>query len=324
MAKKKIILSDSPVLFNEAEHTYTLDEQSLSGITSIIHRYIFPDMYKGVSESILSAAAERGHIIHEQLQMQFMGYELDDPCQEIASFNQVFRSTKCTQIAAEYVISDNHHVATCVDAIWHKKGDEVALVDYKTTRVLNMEYLQWQLSIEKYLFEMQNPSYKVSELFAVHMPKPIANEPYEARIVPVKPLPEEYVIALLDAYISNAESFDNPMRKMSGEMTELLEKYRENELAIKEAESVLNAYRETKQDILAILKQQMDDCGMKEWSNQDGSIKITRKADSIRRIFNIDTLKKNCPDFPEELLHELSHKGYKETVVAGSVVVTFK
>lgn len=324
MAKKTITLAESTVLFNEGEHTYTLGEKSLSGITSIIHRYIFPDMYKGVSESILSAAAERGHIIHEQLQMQFMGYELDDPCQEIASFNSVMRSTKYKQIAAEYVISDNQYVATCVDAIWHRKGNEVALVDYKTTRVLNMEYLQWQLSIEKYLFEKQNPSYKVSELFAVHMPKPVDGEPYEARIVPVKPLPEEYVLALLEAYSTNAETFDNPMRHVSGEMAALLEKYRENEIALKEAEAVLNAYKETKQDILAILKQQMDDGGMKEWSNQDGSIKMTRKADSIRRIFNIDTLKKNCPEFPEEWLHELSHKGYKETVVAGSVVVTFK
>ena len=52
-------LKKCPVEFDELAHTYTLDGKQLSGITGIIKDYLFPDMYKGVHERTLEAAAER-------------------------------------------------------------------------------------------------------------------------------------------------------------------------------------------------------------------------------------------------------------------------
>lgn len=124
---KKIKLATSPVVFNEEEHTYTLDGKPLSGITSIIHKYIFPDMYAGVSEGILKSATERGRRIHEELQIQFLGMPLSEPSTEVVAYNQLAKQNKLKQIAAEYLISDERDVATCIDAVL-QTGDVLILV----------------------------------------------------------------------------------------------------------------------------------------------------------------------------------------------------
>ena len=62
-------LKKCPVEFDELAHTYTLNGKQLSGITGIIKNYLFPDMYKGVHERTLEAAAERGSSVHSQVQM---------------------------------------------------------------------------------------------------------------------------------------------------------------------------------------------------------------------------------------------------------------
>lgn len=321
---KKIKLAISPVVFNEKEHTYTLDGKPLSGITSIIHKYIFPDMYAGVSDGVLKSAAERGHRIHEELQMQFLGMPLSEPSVEVVAYNQLVLLYKLKQIAAEYLISDERDIATCIDAVLQTGDKSVALVDYKTTYKLNNEYLQWQLSIEALLFELQNPSIKVSKLYAVHLPKPQDGDEYQAVIVEIHRLPNDYAQQLLDTYKSNAEAFDNPLHQLSGETADLLMQYKSNEASIADLQAELSQLTAIKQTILSKLKEEMDGAGMKELTTADGSIKATRRADSVRKTFSLDTLKGNCPEFPAEWLSAIKDKGYKTTTVAGNVVITIK
>lgn len=60
-------LHRSSVFFNEFQHTYTTKEgRLLSGVTSIIKQVLFPDKYKGIPESVLAKAAERGTAIHNE------------------------------------------------------------------------------------------------------------------------------------------------------------------------------------------------------------------------------------------------------------------
>lgn len=321
---KKIKLATSTVVLNEEEHTYTLDGKLLSGITSIIHKYIFPDMYAGVSEGILKSAAKRGNLIHEELQMQFLGMPLSEPSVEVAAYNQIAKQHKLKQIAAEYLISDKREVATCIDAVLQTGDKTVALVDYKTTYKLNTEYLQWQLSIESLLFELQNPGIKVGKLYAVHMPRPKDGEEYQAALVEIQRLPDGYVLDLLSAYTDNAETFDNPLHQLSDTTTELLMQYKSNEASIADLQAELSQLTTIKQAILSKLKEEMDGAGMKELTTADGSIKATRRADSVRKTFSLDTLKENCPEFPAEWMSAIKDNGYKTTTVAGNVVVTIK
>ena len=61
-------LIKSKVVFNEAEHKYTLEGRELSGITRILSKHLFPDKYKNIPEATLNTAAERGSHIHKEIQ----------------------------------------------------------------------------------------------------------------------------------------------------------------------------------------------------------------------------------------------------------------
>jgi CRISPR/Cas system-associated exonuclease Cas4 (RecB family) len=309
------------VTFNEEAHTYTLfDGTQLSGITSIIHKFIFPSMYDGVSERVMEAARNRGHMIHKALEdclfngiPLFDGFEFD---REVRECLGIVAENKLKPVAGEYLVSDNAHIATCIDGVF-KQGKKVVLVDHKTTSVIYTEYLQWQLSIEAVLFEQQTGN-KVDTLYAIHLPKN-----GECKLVEIDRLPDEYVNALLDAYIFGAETFENPLHKLSDDTNELLEQYKQSELALIELQASVDYHKQIQADIKARIKEQMDAESASKWEND--SVTITRSKDSVRKTFKLDMLQEMAIGLPvQEWITENAPKCYTETKVNGNVTIKFK
>lgn len=152
-------LKKCPVEFDELAHTYTLNGKQLSGITGIIKDYLFPDMYKGVHERTLEAAAERGSSIHSQVQMIINGFPPARTDRSVEAFFDKMQGTEF--IASEYLVSDLHHFASSIDIV----DSRLNFYDIKTTSKFDAEYVRWQLSIYAYLFELQNPTLKANKLF---------------------------------------------------------------------------------------------------------------------------------------------------------------
>jgi ATP-dependent exoDNAse (exonuclease V) beta subunit len=309
------------VTFNEEAHTYTLfDGTQLSGITSIIHKFLFPSMYDGVSDRIMEAARNRGHMIHKALEnclfnnaTLFDGFEFD---REVRECIAIIEENKLKPVAGEYLVSDNAYIATCIDGVF-KHGKKMVLVDYKTTSVLYTEYLQWQLSIEAVLFEQQTGN-KVDTLYAIHLPKN-----GECKLVEIERLPDEYVTALLDAYISGAETFDNPLHKLSDDTNVLLEQYKQSELALLELQASVDYHKQIQADIKARLKEMMDAESASKWEND--SVTITRSKDTTRKTFKLDMLQEMAVGLPvQEWITENAPKCYTETKVNGNVTIKFK
>lgn len=308
------------VTFNEEAHTYTLfDGTQLSGITSIIHKLIFPSMYDGVSEHIMEAARQRGHEVHHMLEQalfheteyteDYQYFPLLQACTHLLAMNNL------KPIAGEYLVSDNAHIATCIDGVFSQKKKAV-LVDYKTTSVIYTEYLRWQLSIEAVLFEKQTGN-KVDTLYAIHLPKN-----GECKLVEIERLPDEYVNALLDAYIGGAETFENPLHKLSDDTNDLLEQYKQAELSLIELTASVDYYKGIQAAIKEKIKEQMDEESASKWEND--SVTITRSKDSIRKTFNVDKLYDEAPDDVNQWLVDNKDKFYKETKVNGNVTIKFK
>lgn len=309
------------VAFNEEEHTYTLfDGTQLSGITSIIHKFLFPSMYDGVSERILEAARQRGHMIHKALEDSlfngaplFEGFEFD---REVRECIGIVAENKLKPVAGEYLVSDNAHIATCIDGVF-KQGKKVVLVDHKTTSVIYTEYLQWQLSIEAVLFEQQTGN-KVDTLYAIHLPKN-----GECKLVEIERLPDEYVNALIDAYVFGAETFDNPLHQLSDDTNALLEQYKQSELALIELQASVDYHKQIQADIKARIKEQMDAESASKWEND--SVTITRSKDTTRKTFKLDMLQEMAIGLPvQEWITENAPKCYTETKVNGNVTIKFK
>jgi hypothetical protein len=194
-------LKKCPVEFDELAHTYTLDGKQLRGITGIIKDYLFPDMYKGVHERTLEAAAERGSSVHSQVQMIINGFP---PARTDRSVEAFFDKKQGTEfIASEYLVSDLHHFASSIDII----DSRLNLYDIKTTDKLNREYLSWQLSIYAYLFELQNPTLKAGALYGCHLRDGKAN------VIQVERINSEIIADFLCAAADNLP-WSNPLERI--------------------------------------------------------------------------------------------------------------
>ncbi len=170
--KSKIELKQSAVIFNEVDHTYNYLGSFLSGVTSLLHRTLFADKYKGISAEVLAKAAAYGHNIHEQIELvDTLGVESQTPA--VQAYLQMKEDLNLTTLANEYLVSDEQYIASSIDIVF----DDLTLADIKTTSRLDMEYLSWQLSMYAYLFEMQNPGLKVPRLLAIWLPKPQYGRP---------------------------------------------------------------------------------------------------------------------------------------------------
>lgn len=172
-------LVESPVQFIEDReqgiHKYYLGFEELTGVTSILNAVIFRDKYCGISDSVLANAARRGTAIHEAIQAYMEGrpdhladdllpYK-DDAKEALDKWNEDGDRSKMKAIATEYLVSDCKQVATKIDVVTPTEADnEIDIADIKTTYQLDEEYLSWQLSVEKYLTEKQNPGTKVRRL----------------------------------------------------------------------------------------------------------------------------------------------------------------
>ena len=166
-----ITLNDSHVLFDEETHTYLLDGVILDGITSRIKQRLFPDEYAGVSEDVLAAAAERGHLIHNAIQRcDQEGYvPTEDEMRNepllscVDNYSDLMATNGLSSVANEYLVTDGHTYASPIDIVAEHDG-QVLLIDTKTTYTVNKEYVSWQLSVYADFFEAQNPELKVAGL----------------------------------------------------------------------------------------------------------------------------------------------------------------
>src|SRR5690625_2716237 len=147
------------IKFNEDEHTYYNPQSDiyLSGITGMIKKHLFADMYKDVPQSILKKAAERGKLIHQQLEDCDNSGDISLPIQKQWRFCK--GRNKIEIFHNEYLVSDEKFYATAIDKIGTWNGLNT-LFDVKTTYALHEDYLSWQLSIGEYLLKKHNPKIK--------------------------------------------------------------------------------------------------------------------------------------------------------------------
>ena len=171
-------LIQSPVQFieNRAEgmHHYILGLNELTGVTTILKDVIYRDKYTGIDEAVLRNAADRGTAIHEAVQAYMMGvdYELDPYLQPYeldarVAWDAWTNNPACAGLVAEaveYLVSDCKEIASKIDVVRKVGEGKYAIADIKTTYQVDIEYVSWQLSVYKYLFERQNPNSEVVQM----------------------------------------------------------------------------------------------------------------------------------------------------------------
>lgn len=279
-------LVKSSVVFDAENHTYTLDGKQLSGITSLLHRQLFPDMYADINPEILQKAAERGTLVHQNCELADDGFEVDTI--EAINYLKLKEENYLNFEQSEYLVSDNEHYASCIDKVYRESDDTFCLADIKTTYSLNKEYVTWQLSIYAYLFERQNPGAKVSSIFAIWL------RDEKSKMVKLERKSDEEVSSLLSCdshglqYAPNA----NSLPVLTSEAERL----------IVDIESQIKSLEEQKNSIREGVMKAMVYAGIYSWKGDQ--VSITRKTASSRKTFDAKRFEKDHPELYSQYLKE--------------------
>lgn len=279
-------LVKSSVVFNAENHTYTLDGKQLSGITSLLHRQLFQDMYADVNQDVLQKAAERGTLVHQNCELADEGFDVDTI--EATNYLKLKEENNLTFEQSEYLVSDNEHYASCIDKVYREDDTTFSLGDIKTTYSLNKEYVTWQLSIYAYLFERQNPGAKVSSIFAIWL------RDEKAKLVRLERKSDEEVSSLL--------SCDSQGIQYTPQSNSLPILAAEAELLIVDIESQIKSLEEKKNFIREGIMKAMVQAGIYDWKGEQ--ITITRKAASSRKSFDSKRFEKEHPELYKQYIKE--------------------
>ena len=275
-------MKQSNVIFDPINHTYITPEgKSLSGITGMLSRQLFPNKYSAVPEGVLQKAAERGTAIHEDCRNVDEWDNLPQT-KEGVLYKELREREGILPIANEFIVSDNKHFATAIDIV----DTEFNLYDIKTTSVLDHDYLSWQLSINAYLFEVQN-GFSAGDLYAIWLRD-------TAKLIPITPKPREEVIRLLNCEI-NGEQY---IQDLPEDVNSMLQKLSELEFAIMEIENTAKEYEEKAKSLREGLRAEMEKSGVKKWETDN--IVVTYVNSSERRGIDSVRLKAEQPDIYEQ------------------------
>lgn len=281
------------VFYDDITHTYVNKDtqEAISGCTIVLKRYGISPNYSAVPDDVLRNASERGTKIHQEIS----DYINFGTCETEAQ--REYAKLGLDSIASEYLVSDNQHFATSIDIVL---GDG-SLVDIKTTSMLHINYLSWQLSISAYLFELQNPTIRVPKLYGLHYRH---GSPF--RMVEVPRIPAAEIERLLLAYI-NYEDFTPSPAKIPLYDTRLAEIYSLERLIAdikKDEERVMKE----KNKLSELLFKEMDKNGVDKIENN--YMTITKIAPSVRVGVDATKLKLSYPEIFNEVSRETNVKGF--------------
>ena len=286
--------------FREETHEYFLDGRKLISVTQLMRKHGLAPSYDAVPSEVLEAKAERGKLIHKEIEDYIKRNEVGFTT-ELANFVDHIKKHDVTPLASEFIVY-NDLVAGTVDLGLLDNGD-FAIADIKTTATLHKEAISWQLSIYAYLHGSATGNW-VNKGNAYHFS---ADGALKVVPIPLKPMAE--VERLLECE-RNGEIYRQDIAVSNTALAELVEV----ENLIKSIEEQKKAAEAQAAELRAALMQAMETNGVSSFENE--SIKVTYVAPTTRTAIDSARLKKELP--------EIAEKYAKTSQVKASLRITLK
>ena len=290
-------LVKSKVRFDEEHHRYFLGEKELSGITGTLIKKAFPDTYKGIPDAVLAKAAERGSVVHQNLEL------FDTICNsdinimpsvlpEVKDYNEMLISYGLHHIDSEYLVTDNENFASAIDKVLADNEGNIYLADIKTTATLHYDNVSLQLSIYAKWFEEQNPDLKVKEIVCMWFKNG------QSKFQPLPRVEDWQIDDLINAYLADDAEYQYKV-EVPEQFSALEQEYR-----------LITA----RMDVLKIKQDDLKEQMMKMMeANKQKSIKTnigsySYVAASTKKTFDTKLFKDTEPDHYEHYLKETTTK----------------
>ena len=273
--------------FDENTHTYT-DEggKQLISVTTLLKQAGITPNYDYVNQEVLQKAAERGTLVHKEIEDYIKKGEIGFTT-ELKEFINYIQRNKLKVIASEKVVY-NDVVAGTIDLIVETEQGSIIYVDFKTTSTIHKQGVSWQTSMYKDLDSNQEQDIRFSNATLQVWHFASNGE------LTVKDLPEvskENIYKLYDnvrngtVYVPTLE--ENMLTELYN-VEEIIAHY-ENEKA--KAEQKAKLVREK-------LMQSMKDKGITKFEND--RLTLTYIAPSSREIFDGAKFKKDYPELASQ------------------------
>ena len=290
-------LVKSKVRFDEEHHRYFLGEKELSGITGTLIKKAFPDTYKGIPDAILAKAAERGSVVHQNLEL------FDTICNsdvnimpsvlpEVKDYNEMLISYGLHHVDSEYLVTDNENFASAIDKVLADDEGNIYLADIKTTATLHYDNVSLQLSIYAKWFEEQNPDLKVKEIVCMWFKNG------QSKFQPLPRVSDEQIDELINAYIDNDTDYQYKV--------EVPEQFSALEQEYRLITARIDAMKIVQDDLKEKIMKMMEDNKQKSIKTNIGSYSYVEAT--TKKVFDTKLFKDTEPEHYEYYLKETATK----------------
>lgn len=265
------------VRFEEAEHKYFEGDKELISVTTLMAKHGLAPNYGAVPSAVLAAKAERGTLIHAEIEEYIKHGEIGFTT-ELQNFTRYCSEKQIKVLESEFIVH-NDIAAGTVDLLIEEEGETI-IADIKTTATLHKDAVSWQLSIYAYL-----SGRTITRGQAFHFSKD-----GELKVVEIPLKPREQVEKLMETERQGAEGFKQELTGVNPAMLVQLAEFEaiieRSENAKKEAEAQAKTIREA---IMAAMEQN----AIVKFENE--KLRITYVAGTERTTIDTARLKKELP-----------------------------
>lgn len=287
----------SNIRFIEETHTYLLDDKPLISVTTLMQKHGIAPSYDGVDAEVLRAKAERGTLIHKEIEDYCVNGDIGFT-DELSMFIDYVEENNLKVLNNELLVH-NDLVAGTIDLVLENN----TVADIKTTSVLHMDAVSWQLSIYAYLYNLTH-EYKLVNGKVFHF------NSFGELVVKDVPLKPQFMVEKLIMCERNVDLFTYDLDFAENKLHQIyqIENYiKEIKFSQKKAE--LEAERLKEELLMAMEKQ-----GVKKFENE--RIRITYKEAYDKHNFDAKQFKVEQPNLYKEYL--------KKSTVGATVLITIK
>jgi hypothetical protein len=139
--------------FRESDHTYWLEKKKIPiSVTQLLKKHGLSPSYAGVSAEMLNAKAERGNLIHKEVEDFINNGEMGFT-PEFYDFLKIVEELQLLEMQSEVIVNSDK-LAGKADIMARRivDGKKIkVLADVKTTAVAHKESVRWQLSLLEHL-----------------------------------------------------------------------------------------------------------------------------------------------------------------------------
>lgn len=272
--------------FNEENHSYTLikengEEIDLVSVTQLLKKHGLSPDYSNIDSEVLKLKAERGKVIHEELE-QYINHKQVGFTGEFEAF---YEQCVCEDILlskSEFMVW-NDEIAGTVDVAGLIKG-QTFIGDFKTTSSLHREAVAWQLSLYAYLMNESFDKY-----LCFHFP-----DDHTCKIVELKPIAREEIEKLLDCE-RNSILYERKTFEIDATSCEKLITVQSELKALTERKKQLEEMEESLKDFLI---EKFEETGLPFIEND--YFKITYIAPTTRDSLDQKRLREELPEIAKQ------------------------